>query len=75
MTQSRRRTGIVGQLANIHVGVGDRSLADRSARYDLFSYALVDSYAQSFSGAGFADAVTAIRSHTDAVTELRPWLP
>jgi 5,10-methylenetetrahydromethanopterin reductase len=48
--------------ANVHVGVGDRSVADRPARYDLFSYAVVDSYARSFSRAGFGDAVQAIRA-------------
>ena len=57
-----RRGGNATIYANVHVGVGDRSLAERSARYDLFSYAVVDSYAQSFSRAGFADAVAAIRS-------------
>ncbi len=57
-----RRGGNATIYANVHVGVGDRALAERSARYDLFSYAVVDSYAQSFSRAGFASAVTAIRS-------------
>jgi probable F420-dependent oxidoreductase len=57
-----RRGGNAQIYANVHVGVGDSSLADRNARYDLFSYAVVDSYAQSFSRAGFADAVAAIRS-------------
>ncbi len=57
-----RRGGNATIYANVHVGVGDRALAERSARYDLFSYAVVDSYAQSFSRAGFAEAVTGIRS-------------
>lgn len=61
-----RRGGNATIYANVHVGVGDRSIAERSARYDLFSYAVVDSYAQSFSSAGFAEAVAAIRSaHED----------
>jgi probable F420-dependent oxidoreductase len=48
--------------ANVHVGVGDRAVADRPARYDLFSYAVVDSYARNFSRAGFAEEVQAIRA-------------
>jgi hypothetical protein len=43
--------------ANIHVGVGDRAAAAPEARYDLFSYAVVDAYANSFTRAGFGDAV------------------
>jgi probable F420-dependent oxidoreductase len=61
-----RRGGKATIYANVHVGVGDRSIAERSARYDLFSYAVVDSYAQSFSRAGFAEAVLAIRSAHEA---------
>jgi probable F420-dependent oxidoreductase len=57
-----RRGGNAQIYANVHVGLGDRSVAYRNARYDLFSYAVVDSYAESFSRAGFADAVAAIRS-------------
>jgi luciferase-like monooxygenase len=47
--------------ANVHVGVGDRAAALPRARYDLFSYAVVDAYAASFTQAGFGDAVQAIR--------------
>jgi probable F420-dependent oxidoreductase len=61
-----RRGGNATIYANVHVGVGDRSLAERRARHDLFSYAVVDSYAESFSMAGFADAVGAIRSAHEA---------
>jgi len=57
-----RRGGDATIYANVHVGVGDRSIAERSARYDLFSYAVVDSYARSFSRAGFAEAVEEIRA-------------
>lgn len=56
------RGGDATIYANVHVGVGDRSLADRNARYDLFSYAVVDSYALSFARAGFAAAVEEIRA-------------
>lgn len=57
-----RRGGAATIYANVHVGVGDRSIAERSARYDLFSYAVVDAYARHFSRAGFAEAVAEIRS-------------
>ena len=48
--------------ANIHVGVGDREAAAPRARYDLFSYAVVDAYANSFTRAGYGDAIRAIRA-------------
>jgi alkanesulfonate monooxygenase SsuD/methylene tetrahydromethanopterin reductase-like flavin-dependent oxidoreductase (luciferase family) len=48
--------------ANVHVGVGDRDAAAPGSRYDLFSYAVVDAYARSFSMAGFGAAVQAIRA-------------
>jgi probable F420-dependent oxidoreductase len=57
-----RRGGSATIYANIHVGVGDRAAAARQARYDLFSYAVVDAYARSFTRAGFGPAVKAIRS-------------
>lgn len=60
--QQVRRGGNATIYANIHVGVGDRDMAAAQARYDLFSYAVVDSYAHSFSQAGFGDAVHAIRA-------------
>jgi probable F420-dependent oxidoreductase len=61
-----RRGGDATVYANIHVGVGDRDLAAPAARYDLFSYAVVDSYARSFARAGFGDTVRAIRAaHRD----------
>jgi alkanesulfonate monooxygenase SsuD/methylene tetrahydromethanopterin reductase-like flavin-dependent oxidoreductase (luciferase family) len=37
-------------------------LSAPQARYDLFSYAVVDAYARSFTRAGFGDAVQAIRA-------------
>jgi probable F420-dependent oxidoreductase len=48
--------------ANVHVGVGDRDAAADRARYDLFSYAVVDAYANNFSSAGFGTEVAAIRA-------------
>jgi probable F420-dependent oxidoreductase len=57
-----RRGGNATIYANIHVGVGDRAAAAPQARYDLFSYAVVDAYARSFTQAGFGDAVHAIRA-------------
>jgi probable F420-dependent oxidoreductase len=57
-----RRGGNATIYANIHVGVGDRDAAAQQARYDLFSYAVVDAYARSFTRAGFGDAVQAIRA-------------
>ena len=57
-----RRGGNATIYANIHVGVGDRTAAAPQARYDLFSYAVVDAYARSFTQAGFGDAVQAIQA-------------
>jgi probable F420-dependent oxidoreductase len=57
-----RRGGNATIYANIHVGVGDRAAAAPRARYDLFSYAVVDSYARSFTRAGYGDAIQAIRA-------------
>jgi probable F420-dependent oxidoreductase len=57
-----RRGGNATIYANIHIGVGDRAAAMPQARYDLFSYAVVDAYAASFTQAGFGDAVQAIRA-------------
>jgi len=47
--------------AYIHAGVGDRDQALDKARRDLFSYAVVDSYAANFIRAGFNDEVAEIR--------------
>ena len=57
-----RRGGSATIYANVHVGVGDRDAAAPQARRDLFSYAVVDAYARSFTQAGFGDAVLAIRA-------------
>ena len=47
--------------AYVHAGVGDHDEAIDKARRDLFSYAVVDSYAENFRRAGFGDEVDAIR--------------
>jgi probable F420-dependent oxidoreductase len=57
-----RRGGRARIYANVHVGVGDRAAAAPQARYDLFSYAVVDAYARSFTQAGFGTAVKNIRA-------------
>jgi len=45
----------------VHVGVCDRDDGIDYARRDLFSYAVVDSYARNFERAGFADEVAEVR--------------
>jgi probable F420-dependent oxidoreductase len=48
----------------VHCGVTERGDdAVERARFDLFSYAVVDSYAKNFERAGFADEVAAVREH------------
>lgn len=46
----------------VHVGVTDRASAEQPARNDLFSYAVVDSYAANFARAGYGAAVEQIRA-------------
>jgi alkanesulfonate monooxygenase SsuD/methylene tetrahydromethanopterin reductase-like flavin-dependent oxidoreductase (luciferase family) len=50
-----RRGGGATIYANVHVGVGDRDTAASQARRDLFSHAVVDACARSFTRAGFGD--------------------
>lgn len=58
-----RRGGNATVYAYVHVGVAERSAdALARARYDLFSYAVVDAYAASFRRAGFAAEVDEIRA-------------
>jgi alkanesulfonate monooxygenase SsuD/methylene tetrahydromethanopterin reductase-like flavin-dependent oxidoreductase (luciferase family) len=57
-----RRGGDATIYANVHVGVGDRDAAADRARYDLFSYPVVDAYAKQFHWAGFDNEVAAIRA-------------
>jgi probable F420-dependent oxidoreductase len=47
--------------AYVHAGVCDREGALTAARRDLFSYAVVDAYADSFTRAGYGDAVAEVR--------------
>ena len=49
--------------AYVHVGVCDRADGIGLARRDLFSYAVVDAYAESFERAGFGAEVAEIRRH------------
>ena len=48
-------------FAYVHAGVCDREAGLEKARRDLFSYAVVDSYAANFTRAGYGDAVAAVR--------------
>ena len=57
-----RKGGPATIYAYVHAGVvADRADGIEAARRDLFSYAVVDAYARSFSRAGFADEVAEIR--------------
>ncbi len=57
-----RPEGSCSVYAYVHVGVCDRDVAAEKARRDLFSYAVVDAYAESFTVAGFGDEVEEIRT-------------
>jgi len=57
-----RPPGSVRIHAYVHVGVTDRHDAADKARRDLFSYAVVDAYADAFTRAGFGSEVAAIRA-------------
>src|SRR3546814_6786987 len=56
-----RRGGPAEIYAYVHAGICERDEGIELARRDLFSYAVVDSYARNFERAGFADEVGAIR--------------
>jgi probable F420-dependent oxidoreductase len=56
-----RAGGDATVYAYVHVGVAERDDGVELARRDLFSYAVVDSYAANFRRAGFGDDVDAIR--------------
>jgi probable F420-dependent oxidoreductase len=56
-----RAGGPADVYAYVHAGICEREDGIELARRDLFSYAVVDSYARSFERAGFADEVAAIR--------------
>ena len=57
-----RKGGNAEFYAYVHAGLCDRPDGMRLARRDLFSYAVVDSYARNFERAGFADEVAEIRA-------------
>jgi probable F420-dependent oxidoreductase len=56
-----RKGGDAAIYAYVHLGVCDRPDGIELARRDLFSYAVVDSYARNFERAGFGDDVAAVR--------------
>ena len=49
-------------LAYVHAAVGDFEQRVRSARRDLFNYAMADGYARMFRASGFADEVDELRA-------------
>lgn len=57
-----RTGGDAAIYAYVHAGICEREEGIELARRDLFSYAVVDSYAANFARAGFADEVAAIRA-------------
>jgi probable F420-dependent oxidoreductase len=60
--EQARKGGDATIYAYVHVGVCERSDGVEYARRDLFSYAVVDSYARNFERAGFSDEVAEIRA-------------
>ncbi|MGH2685657.1 MAG: LLM class F420-dependent oxidoreductase [Actinomycetota bacterium] len=61
-----RKGGPATVYAYVHAGVCKRDDGIDYARRDLFSYAVVDSYARSFERAGYGDAVAEIRERHQA---------
>jgi probable F420-dependent oxidoreductase len=61
-----RPAGSTTIYSYVHLGVAKREDGIEAARRDLFSYAVVDAYAQNFERAGFGDDVAAIREHHGA---------
>lgn len=70
-----RTPGSCAIHAYIHLGVADREAAGVPARQDLFSYAVVDAYANAFARAGFADEVAGVRSAPRRATGRPRWRP
>lgn len=56
-----RPEGSCTVYAYVHIGVCDREQGAESARKDLFSYAVVDAYAENFTRAGYGEAVREVR--------------
>lgn len=61
-----RAGGDATVYAYVHAGVCERHEGIDLARRDLFSYAVVDSYARNFERAGFGDDVAEIRARFEA---------
>lgn len=61
-----RKGGDATVYAYVHAGVCTREEGIELARRDLFSYAVVDSYAANFTRAGFGDEVDEIRARFSA---------
>ena len=61
-----RKGGDASIYAYVHAGVCGREEGVDLARRDLYSYAVVDSYARNFERAGFADEVAEIRARFGA---------
>jgi probable F420-dependent oxidoreductase len=57
-----RQGGDARIYAYVHAGVADRETSLEPARRDLFSYAVADAYARSFTSAGFGDEVAEVRA-------------
>jgi probable F420-dependent oxidoreductase len=57
-----REGGDATVYAYVHAGVCERHEGVDNARRDLFSYAVVDSYARNFERAGFGDEVAEVRA-------------
>jgi probable F420-dependent oxidoreductase len=57
-----REGGDATVYAYVHAGVCERAEGIDNARRDLYSYAVVDSYARNFARAGFGDEVDEIRA-------------
>jgi alkanesulfonate monooxygenase SsuD/methylene tetrahydromethanopterin reductase-like flavin-dependent oxidoreductase (luciferase family) len=61
-----RKGGDATVYAYVHVGECERADGIENAKRDLWSYAVVDSYARNFERAGFGDDVTEIRARQAA---------
>jgi probable F420-dependent oxidoreductase len=57
-----RKGGNAKIYAYVHAAVGDFERGAKSARKDLFNYAMADGYARMFSQAGFADEIKELRA-------------
>jgi len=58
-----RKGGDAKIYAYVHAAVGDFERSAKSARKDLFNYAMADGYARMFSQAGFEDEIKELRAH------------